>query len=85
MADTRTVDIDDQGWTDISQGDTSGFFTNRSDTVLLYRQGDSAPLASEEDGHRLNPSDDATNFTVTPPERIYARAVSGQMQVIVTP
>ncbi len=85
MSTTRTVNVDNLGWTDISQGDASGFFTNRSDSTVLYRQSDTAPSASETDGHRLNPAADAVNFNVTAPERIYARSVAITAQVIVTP
>ena len=85
MSDTFTVDIFENVWTDISQGNTEGFFTNRSDTVILYRQSETAPPPTESDGHRLNPAADAVNFVLTAPERIYARSISGDTKVIVTP
>ena len=85
MSTTRTVPVNNIGWTDISQGDASGFFSNKNDSVILYRQSDTAPLSSEKDGHPLNPAADALNFTVTDPERIYARSTTSKSEIIVTP
>ena len=85
VSTTRTVNVNNLEWTDISQGNTSGFFTNRNDSTILYRQSDTIPAPSEKDGHRLNPAADAVNFTIIAPERIYARSFVDSANVIVTP
>ena len=85
MADTFQVTINNTAWTDISSGNDSGFFTNRSGGVILFRQAGSLPDPSEMQGHRLNPAADSVNFVVVAPDRVYARSMRGSATIIVTP
>lgn len=85
MSTTFTVDIDNLVWTDISQGNVIGFFTNQGDRTILYRQSDTQPASSVNSGHRLDPASDAVNFSLAGIERIYARSLALKAQVIVTP
>lgn len=85
MADTYEVSINNTAWTDVSQGNDSGFLTNRSDAVVYFRQADPIPAPTVLKGHKLNPTADSVNFVVVAPDRVYARSTVGPAIIVVTP
>ncbi len=86
MADTTEIDIDNDAWTDISGGSTSGFFTNFGDNVVLFREAPTAapPAEGETRGHRLNPASDAVAYEMASGQGVFARSVAPKALIIVT-
>ena len=51
----------------------SGFITNASEDYIIYRQSETVPPNTLEEGHFLKPKGQI-NYSITAPEIIYARA-----------
>ena len=84
MADTYVVTLDTGAWTDVSQGNTSGYITNDSDHFVYYTQSESLPSPDIKEGHKLQPGI-SVSFSLTLPEVIYMRSVQSNGKIILTP
>lgn len=79
MADTVFTSIVTTGWTQVSSGLT-GFITNEGDNPILYLEAASAPAATVEEGHTLNPRQGKA-YNVGAGQEVYARAIAADSTV----
>jgi len=87
MADTRTIAIVNTAWTDISLTNKTGFFSNATEDVVLFRQNDGDPGSGELDGHRMLGVPDSVNYEIPSgdTDSVWCRALKVAGTILATP
>jgi len=87
MANTQKIILSDE-WIEIGPDNSEGFMTIEStQSSILYRESDSLPAPSVNDGHTLNTSDGTYSFVSWALElgqKVYAKSVHGDSTIQVT-
>ena len=83
MSSTVTVDISTENWVEIVNTG-SGFITNESDNIIIYRESDNLPSPLVTNGHTLQRKD-KVRYRLPTNESVYARAKFPMLAIDATP